>query len=137
MRSPLVINLFAAFAASAALAPAAAQSDKRNDDSDSKQPQPVFADPSSLGVDQIACSDAMGYPSAALEHQASGVTAVEVEVAPDGSLTALAVVRPSGHTRDHRLLDRAAFAHFGACRLPARAGGPVVRTVLFYKWTLE
>jgi TonB family protein len=96
-----------------------------------------LVDPSTLAVDHIACADTMGYPELAAQHGTQGVSAIEVEVTQDGRVTPLAIVRKSGATSEHRLLDRAAFQHFGSCRLPPQTERDVVRTVLFYTWKLE
>lgn len=99
-------------------------------------PAPVM-DPSTLSVDSIACGDHMAYPELAVRRGAEGVSAIEVEVAGDGRLTPLLIARRSGSTREHATLDKAAFRHFAACRLPPPPAGQTVRTVLFYSWKLE
>ena len=58
------------------------------------------------------------YPSAALRAQASGLSGVEITVDADGLLVDGRVVSPSGTTREHRLLDRAALEAFALCRFP-------------------
>ena len=98
-----------------------------------------IVDMSTLTLRPMTCDDddTLGYPHAARMSDAVGVSHVLVEVAPDGRLTSLAVVGRSGRTREHDLLDVAAYRHYAVCRVPPRPEATVVRTVLPFEWKLE
>jgi protein TonB len=81
------------------------------------------------------------YPPAALRAEATGTTRVRFEVDSSGKLSKSDVVKPSGTSREHRLLDRVALAKLSECTF--RAGndetGKAVGGVfeVEYVWKIE
>lgn len=81
------------------------------------------------------------YPSAARRAEANGTTTVRMTVGADGKLINAEVVKSSGSSREHRLLDRAAVNGLSACTFkPAvdENGKPVQGVMqVEYLWKLE
>jgi periplasmic protein TonB len=81
------------------------------------------------------------YPAAAIKVEATGATVIRFTVDASGKVTKAEVVRSSGPSREHRLLDRAAVSALSECKFaPGKDedGKPVggVKDVE-YKWQLE
>jgi protein TonB len=81
------------------------------------------------------------YPAAAARAEATGTTRVKVTVGTDGRATDVEVVGPSGPTREHKLLDRAAAAAIkDTCKFkPGSVDGKPqpLTTFVEYAWRLE
>ena len=72
-----------------------------------------------IGADDPGCQP--DYPAAALQARAEGTSAIRFTITPTGRLTAAEIVRSSGPTREHRLLDNAFKASLVKCPfLPGR-----------------
>jgi protein TonB len=100
-------------------------------------PAPVAAQPAITNVS--ACKPE--YPSAALKAEATGTTTIKFSIDATGKVVSADVVKPSGPSREHRLLDRAAVTSLSGCTFrPGRdaAGQPVgASTNVEYVWKLE
>ena len=81
------------------------------------------------------------YPPAAARAEATGVVRIKVNVGVDGRATATEVVRSSGPSREHKLLDRAAEAAIrDTCKFkPGTVDGKPepLTTFVEYAWKLE
>lgn len=100
-------------------------------------PAPVAAQPAIGNVS--ACKP--DYPAAALKAEATGVTTIRFTVDATGKLSNAEVVRPSGPSREHRLLDRTALTALSGCTFRAGRdvnGNPVgAAFTVEYAWKLE
>jgi TonB family protein len=76
-------------------------------------------------------------PESLRRSDATGLTRVTGEVQPDGTVRSVVVVRSSGSTRAHKLLDRAAADALSRCRFPPEAGTAPATTTVDYRWTLD
>jgi periplasmic protein TonB len=98
---------------------------------------PVAAQPAITNVS--ACKPE--YPQAALKAEASGTTAIKFTIDATGKVVSADVVKTSGASREHRLLDRAAVTSLSGCTFrPGRdASGQAVgaATTVEYVWKLE
>jgi protein TonB len=81
------------------------------------------------------------YPPAAARAEATGTTRVKVTVGIDGRATETEIDRPSGPTREHKLLDRAAESAIkNTCKFkPGTVDGKPqpLTTYVEYAWRLE
>jgi protein TonB len=81
------------------------------------------------------------YPPAALKAEATGTTTVRFAVNADGKLAGAEIIKPSGPTREHRLMDRAALSTLSGCTFTAgrdTTGKPVGASFdVEYVWKLE
>ena len=81
------------------------------------------------------------YPPAALKADATGTTTIRFQIDATGKVASAEVVKPSGPSREHRLLDRAAVNSLSSCTFRAGRdsnGQPVVAaTTVEYVWKLE
>jgi protein TonB len=81
------------------------------------------------------------YPAPAARAEATGTTRIKVTVGIDGRATETEVDRPSGPTREHKLLDRAAEAAIkNTCKFkPGTVDGKPqqLTTYVEYTWRLE
>jgi protein TonB len=81
------------------------------------------------------------YPPAAARAEATGVVRIKVSVGIDGHATATEVVRSSGPSREHKLLDRAAEGAIkNTCKFkPGTVDGKPepLTTFVEYAWKLE
>lgn len=77
------------------------------------------------------------YPAAALRAQVEGVSTVKVTFDQQGQLVDGAVISPSGTTREHRLLDRAALESLALCQVPDAVASGNRSFVTSYRWRLE
>jgi hypothetical protein len=59
-----------------------------------------------------------------------------VSLLPDGVINGLLVVRSSGMSREHRLLDKTAADHLASCKFAAAEGSTARRFTIDYKWQL-
>jgi periplasmic protein TonB len=100
-------------------------------------PAPVAAQPAITNV--ASCKPE--YPIAAIRAEATGVTAIKFTIDATGKVVSADVIRPSGTTREHRLLDRAAVSSLSGCTFrPGRdANGRAIgaSTNVEYVWKLE
>ncbi|NJN00671.1 MAG: TonB family protein [Aquincola sp.] len=71
------------------------------------------------------------YPSAALKAEATGTTTIKFSIDAAGKVVSADVVKPSGPSREHRLLDRAAVTSLSGCSFPSRprCRGPGCRRI--------
>ncbi len=77
------------------------------------------------------------YPPAALRTQTSGASVVEIALDANGQVVDGKVASPSGPTREHRLLDRAALEAFALCNFKHLAT-PGTRPIrMTYAWRIE
>ena len=81
------------------------------------------------------------YPPKALEAQVQGVTTLAFHVSAAGVVTQVDIVKSSGHSREHRLLDKAAAVALAKCPIQVGTddkGQPVASVVrVNYTWRLE
>ena len=81
------------------------------------------------------------YPSAAARAEVTGTTSIRVTVGIDGRVTATEIAKPSGSSREHRALDRAAEAAIrDSCKFKAGTvdGKPEpLTTTVEYVWKLD
>lgn len=77
------------------------------------------------------------YPEVARRAQATGTTVVGGDVQADGTVRSVVVVRSSGASRSHKLLDRAAAEALARCRFPAQPGTLAAPVSVDYVWKLE
>lgn len=81
------------------------------------------------------------YPAAAVRAEATGTTKVRFRVGSDGKLAGAEVVRSSGGTREHKMLDRIALSKLSECKFAAGTdehGRPVGASFdVDYVWKLE
>jgi protein TonB len=100
-------------------------------------PAPVAAQPAITNV--AACKPE--YPPAAQKAEATGTTAIKFTIDATGKVVSAEVIRPSGPSREHRLLDRAAVTSLSGCTFrPGRdSSGQAVgaSTNVEYVWKLE
>ena len=100
-------------------------------------PAPVAAQPAITNAS--ACKP--DYPAAAAKAEATGTTTIKFTIDAGGKVVSADVVRPSGPSREHRLLDRAAQSSLSNCTFrPGRdTNGQAVgaSTVVEYVWKLE
>ncbi len=98
---------------------------------------PVAAQPAITNVS--ACKP--DYPPAALKAEATGTTAIKFTIDAAGKVVSADVVKASGASREHRLLDRAAVTSLSGCTFkPGRdSNGQAVgaATTVEYVWKLE
>ena len=104
-------------------------------------PPRVAARPAIANV-QACAPTGDDYPAAARRAEATGTTKVRFNVGPDGKLAgAPEVVRSSGPTREHKMLDRMAVSKLGECHFTAgrdEHGKPVGGSFeVDYVWKLE
>lgn len=81
------------------------------------------------------------YPAAALRAEATGSTKVRFTVGPDGKLASVDILKSSGPTREHKMLDRIAVSKLGECSFKPGTdehGKPVGGSFdVEYVWKLE
>ena len=82
-------------------------------------PQLVIAQDDSKAVRNLAevgfkCQEAY-YPAAARRSGADGRTRLRVDVSEEGRISSVSVVRPSGQSKEHKLLDQSAVMHVRSC----------------------
>ena len=81
------------------------------------------------------------YPKAALRAQVQGVTVVAFHVNAKGEVTGADIVRSSGPTHEHRLLDQETASALSRCHFVAATdenGHPIDSVVpVTYRWKLE
>jgi TonB family protein len=77
------------------------------------------------------------FPESVRRGDAAGLTRVTGEVQPDGTVRSVVVVRSSGPTRAHKLLDRAAADAMSRCRFPPAPGTAPATTTVDYRWTAD
>ncbi len=81
------------------------------------------------------------YPPAAVRAEATGTTVVRFNVSADGKMTGAEVVRSSGPSREHKLMDRVAVSKLSECSFKAgqdQNGAPMGGTFnVEYVWKLE
>ena len=89
----------------------------------------------------VATCDKPEYPAAALRADATGITKIRFTVDATGVVSKAEVERPSGSSREHRLLDRTAVDALSKCRFKPGIddkGKPVGGTTLVdYVWKTE
>jgi TonB family protein len=81
------------------------------------------------------------YPEAALRAHAQGVTGLAFHVDATGKLTQVEIVKSSGSTREHRLLDKTAASTLSLCPFKAAVdeNGHLVESIVPVNctWRLE
>ena len=81
------------------------------------------------------------YPQAAVRANAQGVTGLAFHVDATGKVTQVDIVKSSGSTREHRLLDETAASALSHCPFKAAVdenGHPIEAVVpISYTWRLE
>lgn len=104
------------------------------------EPSPRVA-PRTGGVNASAIQCRPEYPAAAARAGATGVSHIRFTIAPGGTVTNAQILRASGPTREHRLLDQAAAAALAQCPVTIGTddrGHPVASTAdVEYVWTLD
>ena len=102
---------------------------------------PVRIQPRAARIDAGAAQCHPEYPGAAQRAGASGVTRIRFTVDAAGRIAGTQILRSSGSTREHRLMDQAAAAALARC--PVQVGtddqGRAVGTTtdVDYVWTLN
>jgi len=88
-----------------------------------------------------ASACAPNYPAAATRAEATGTTQIRFTVDAQGRMAKAEIIKSSGPTREHRLLDKTAVDAFGACTFTPGVdenGKPVGGSVeVSYVWKLE
>lgn len=104
-------------------------------------PAPVARAAVSASINVAGC-EKPEYPAAAMRAEATGTTRIKFTLDAGGKVTGSEILKPSGSSREHRLLDRAAMDALSKC--PGRpgtdeTGKPVggSTTVVEYVWKLE
>ena len=81
------------------------------------------------------------YPSAALRAQAQGVTTLDFHVNAEGKLTQVEIVKGSGLTREHKMLNMEAARKLSLCPFKAKTdaeGNPIDAVYrVDYTWRLD
>ena len=87
----------------------------------------------------LGCQLHPEYPVAALRAQATGDTTLHVHVDADDRIIDVHVLRPSGPTREHALMDDAAATSVAQCRFARAPGTPAADqwAVITFRWRLE
>ena len=97
------------------------------------------AEPAASASPQVDCKPR--YPNAALRAQVQGVTRLAFHVDATGKLAQVDIVRSSGRTREHRMLDSEAARALSRCSFTAKLdeqGHPVDSVFeVSYTWRLE
>ena len=92
-------------------------------------------------IDAGAAQCRPGYPAAAQRAGATGVTRIRFSVDASGRIAGSQILQPSGTSREHRLMDRAAAEALSRCAVQVgtdEAGRPVGTTTdVEYAWTLN
>ncbi|MBC7939460.1 MAG: TonB family protein [Chitinophagaceae bacterium] len=78
-----------------------------------------------------------GYPAEARRSEASGSTEMEFEVNAEGKVTRVAIVKPSGDSPGHQVLDAVALATLRQCSFPATPGFLPASSRMTYLWRLQ
>lgn len=102
------------------------------------QPRGVVARPAQLNV---ANCEKPEYPAKARSQEVSGSTHIRFTVDETGHVTKAEIVKPSGSSREHRMLDKAAVDALSICPFKPGvddSGKPVGgQTTVIYDWKLE
>ena len=103
--------------------------------------QPSRVQPRVARIDAGAARCRPAYPGAAQRAGASGVTRIRFTVDAAGRIAGSQILRASGATREHRLMDQAAVAALAQCPVQVGTddqGRPVGTTTdVEYVWTLD
>lgn len=90
---------------------------------------------------EVASCEKPDYPAAALRADATGTTKIRFAVDADGRVVRADLENPSGASREHRLLDRAAIDALSRCRFKPgtdETGRPVGSTAFVsYVWKTD
>jgi periplasmic protein TonB len=76
------------------------------------------------------------YPPRARRAEATGTTRLRIEVTADGTVTEVSVLRPSGPTREHKMLDQAAVDALRHCKFAPEPGTTTNAVTVSYRWSL-
>ena len=108
---------------------------------DNRVHQPLRIQPRAARIDAGAAQCRPDYPGAAQRAGASGVTRIRFTVDAAGRIAGSRILRTSGATREHRLMDQAAAAALAQCPVQVGTddqGRPVGTTTdVDYVWTLN
>lgn len=77
------------------------------------------------------------YPEAAVRAKAQGTTTLALTIDEAGHVSDEKVVKTSGPSRQHRLLDRAVAESFRACTFAPAPGHDLRHTTITYSWLLD
>ena len=90
-------------------------------------------------VGSLACQRNPEYPPAAMRARAIGDTTVHVHADADDNIVDVHLLRPSGMTREHVLLDDAVLAVLRQCRFARAASTPRADqwSVITFRWRIE
>ncbi|NDY92425.1 energy transducer TonB [Ideonella sp. TBM-1] len=98
----------------------------------------IQARPAQIDVGSCAKPE---YPAAALRTEAQGTTRIRFTVDAEGQVSKAEIVGPSGASREHRLMDRAAVEALSGCKFRAGTdehGKPVGAFAnVEYTWKIE
>jgi TonB family protein len=97
---------------------------------------PAPTTPRTVSVGSSTCKQP-AYPAEAKSHQASGTTELEFEVNAEGRVTRVAIVKFSGDSQGHRILDTLALDTLNKCTFPAAPGFLPGRSRVQYVWKLQ
>jgi TonB family protein len=92
--------------------------------------------PRSIDLDTASCPTP-NYPPYAQDEEARGVTRVQFSVNAAGYVTEASVVKPSGTTTAHRVLDQTALTAALGCRFTPMEGFGPAQAVRSFRWVFE
>jgi periplasmic protein TonB len=97
---------------------------------------PAPTTPRSLSMSQGTCQQPP-YPAEARRDQAEGTTELEFEVNALGRVTRVAIVKSSGDTAGHKVLDALALETINKCSFPPAPGFLAASSKVAYVWRLK
>ena len=97
---------------------------------------PAPTQPRNISVSTGNCTQPP-YPAEARRSAAAGTTTLEFEVNAEGKVTRVAIVKSSGPSPDHKVLDALAFTAISKCPFPPAPGFLPSTSRLDYVWRLS
>jgi len=104
-------------------------------------PAPPVRPAARAAIIDVGSCEKPPYPAAAIKADATGLTRIRFTIDPTGRMVKAEIEKPSGSSREHRLMDRAAVEALGQCRFKPGtddAGNAVgAFAIVEYNWTLR
>ena len=97
---------------------------------------PPATQPRAVAINAGVCEQA-NYPAEARQWEAAGSTEMEFEVNPEGKVTRVAILKPSGTSPGHLALDTLARNTLSKCTFPPAPGFLSGSARMVYVWKLE